>query len=68
MSTKREKHEVTDGEANEWQATLEDLAERRRAARAMGGEERLVKHRAAGELDARARTHGARAGADERSA
>jgi len=41
--------------ADEWDATLEDLRERRRAARAMGGEERLAKHRAAGKLDARAR-------------
>jgi acetyl-CoA carboxylase carboxyltransferase component len=41
--------------ANEWQPTLEDLARRRSAARAMGGEERLAKHRAAGKLDARAR-------------
>jgi acetyl-CoA carboxylase carboxyltransferase component len=38
-----------------WEATLEDLAERRRAARAMGGDERLARHRAAGKLDARAR-------------
>jgi acetyl-CoA carboxylase carboxyltransferase component len=39
----------------DWKETLEDLAERRRAARAMGGEERLTKHRASGKLDARAR-------------
>jgi acetyl-CoA carboxylase carboxyltransferase component len=41
--------------ADEWDATLEDLAERRRAARAMGGEERLARHHASGKLDARAR-------------
>ena len=39
----------------DWSATLDDLAERRAAARAMGGEERLEKHRAGGKLDARAR-------------
>jgi len=44
---------VSDG--NDWKATLDDLAQRRRASRAMGGEERLAKHRAAGKLDARAR-------------
>ena len=38
-----------------WGDTLADLAARRTAARAMGGEERLAKHRAAGKLDARAR-------------
>jgi acetyl-CoA carboxylase carboxyltransferase component len=47
--------ELNDGDANDWQATLDDLRERRSAARAMGGEERLAKHRAAGKLDARAR-------------
>ena len=46
---------MSDGESNEWKATLEDLGERRTAARAMGGEERLAKHRASGKLDARAR-------------
>ena len=40
---------------DDWKTTLEDLGERRRAARAMGGEERLAKHRASGKLDARAR-------------
>jgi acetyl-CoA carboxylase carboxyltransferase component len=43
------------GGATEWESTLTDLEERRVAARAMGGEERLAKHRAAGKLDARAR-------------
>ena len=47
--------EVSGDAMNEWQTTLDDLGERRRAARAMGGEERLGKHRAAGKLDARAR-------------
>ena len=43
------------GRPNEWTATLDDLRERRSASRAMGGAERLAKHRAAGKLDARAR-------------
>src|SRR3954454_14288160 len=38
-----------------WDGVLEDLAHRREASRAMGGEERLRKHREAGKLDARAR-------------
>jgi methylmalonyl-CoA decarboxylase subunit alpha len=42
-------------DTNEWAPTLDDLSARRRAARAMGGEERLAKHHAAGKLDARAR-------------
>jgi acetyl-CoA carboxylase carboxyltransferase component len=50
-----EEHSVSDDASKDWEATLEDLAERRDAARAMGGEERLAKHRAAGKLDARAR-------------
>jgi len=41
--------------SEEWDATLTDLRERRVVARAMGGEERLAKHRGAGKLDARAR-------------
>jgi acetyl-CoA carboxylase carboxyltransferase component len=43
--------ETTDG----WEGVLEQLDERRVASRAMGGEERLAKHRAAGKIDARAR-------------
>jgi acetyl-CoA carboxylase carboxyltransferase component len=43
------------GAARDWEPTLADLNSRRSAARAMGGEERLAKHRAAGKLDARAR-------------
>jgi methylmalonyl-CoA decarboxylase subunit alpha len=43
------------GEAAEWETTLADLEARRTAARAMGGDERLEKHRAAGKLDVRAR-------------
>src|SRR5437016_1423491 len=39
----------------DWAATLDDLEQRRRLSRAMGGEDRLAKHRAAGKLDARAR-------------
>jgi acetyl-CoA carboxylase carboxyltransferase component len=43
--------------SDDWESTLDDLRARRRAARAMGGEERLAKHRAGGKLDARARIH-----------
>src|SRR6266550_4344035 len=42
-------------DADDWAETVEDLAGRRERARAMGGEERLAEHRAAGKLDARAR-------------
>ena len=42
-------------EKHDWKPTLDDLAQRREAARAMGGEDRLAKHRASGKLDARAR-------------
>jgi acetyl-CoA carboxylase carboxyltransferase component len=38
-----------------WEGVLEDLDARRTASRAMGGEERLRKHRDAGKLDVRAR-------------
>lgn len=38
-----------------WGPTLDDLAERRAAARALGGEQRIQKHRASGRLDARQR-------------
>lgn len=38
-----------------WKETLEDLDLRRQRSRAMGGPERLAKHRAKGKLDARAR-------------
>jgi acetyl-CoA carboxylase carboxyltransferase component len=38
-----------------WPDVLDDLENRRVASRAMGGEERLAKHRGAGKLDARAR-------------
>jgi acetyl-CoA carboxylase carboxyltransferase component len=41
--------------SHEWVATVDDLQERRSSSRAMGGEERLAKQRAAGKLDARAR-------------
>jgi acetyl-CoA carboxylase carboxyltransferase component len=40
-----------------WGPTLADLAARRVAARSLGGEERLARHRAAGKLDARARVN-----------
>ena len=38
-----------------WDSVLADIARQRETARAMGGEERLRKHRAAGKLDVRAR-------------
>ncbi|GFG75211.1 acyl-CoA carboxylase subunit beta [Mycobacterium botniense] len=41
--------------AQDWEATLDDLHRRREHARAMGGPERLAKHREQGKLDARAR-------------
>src|SRR5690625_3509801 len=41
--------------AQDWQDTLEDLDRRRRHTLAMGGPERVAKHRGAGKLDARAR-------------
>ncbi|WP_059016836.1 carboxyl transferase domain-containing protein [Mycobacterium sp. M26] len=41
--------------AQDWQDTLHDLHRRRQHAQAMGGEERLAKHRGKGKLDARAR-------------
>src|SRR5260221_12551529 len=44
-----------DDSADVWDGVLENLHRRRVAASAMGGEERLAKHRAAGKLDARAR-------------
>src|SRR5690625_3427039 len=49
-----------DGEDNrrQWAALLTDLERRRTAARAMGGPERLARHRARGRGDARARVTG----------
>ncbi|MEP6626299.1 MAG: carboxyl transferase domain-containing protein [Acidimicrobiia bacterium] len=41
--------------AEDWQPLLDDLGVRRVAAAAMGGDERLARHREAGRLDARAR-------------
>ncbi len=41
--------------SHEWDGVLEDLEQRRAASRAMGGDDRLAKHRGAGKLDARAR-------------
>ena len=46
---------TSDDGSDSWGEVLEDLLVRRAASRAMGGEERLAKHRAAGKLDARAR-------------
>ena len=40
---------------NQWDPLLDDLAVRRQAAAAMGGPERLARHREGGRLDARAR-------------
>src|SRR5439155_2418988 len=42
-------------EKHDWKPTLDDLAQRREAARAMGGEDRLAKHPAPGKPDGRAR-------------
>ena len=42
-------------ESERWEPVLEDLEDRRRESRAMGGDERLAKHRGAGKLDVRAR-------------
>jgi acetyl-CoA carboxylase carboxyltransferase component len=39
----------------DWQETLDDLDRRRQHTRALGGPERLAKHRGKGKLDARAR-------------
>jgi acetyl-CoA carboxylase carboxyltransferase component len=39
----------------DWEEVLHDLEQRRTASRAMGGDERLAKHRSQGKLDARAR-------------
>jgi acetyl-CoA carboxylase carboxyltransferase component len=44
---------MTDGQ--DWQGTLDDLEQRRRRALAMGGAERVSKHRDTGKLDVRAR-------------
>ena len=46
---------MSGGETNEWQATLDDFDRRRAASHAMGGEDRLARHRSAGKLDARTR-------------
>ncbi len=45
--------ETVDDES--WRAPLEELAERRSESRAMGGADRLAKHRAKGKLDVRTR-------------
>ena len=42
-------------DSNDWDGVLADLEQRRDASRAMGGDERLRKHRDGGKLDARAR-------------
>jgi len=46
---------MDDDRSEDWRTVLDQLAQQRTAARAMGGEERLEKHRARGKLDARAR-------------
>jgi acetyl-CoA carboxylase carboxyltransferase component len=46
---------MSDSHDDEWQPLLEDLAVRRDAARAMGGEEKLERQRIGSRLDARAR-------------
>jgi acetyl-CoA carboxylase carboxyltransferase component len=51
-----QEHTMQDPDGSErWGGALDDLARRREQSRAMGGEDRLRKHRAAGKLDARAR-------------
>ncbi len=55
MSDDRETSSDIDDLPNGWGPTLADLDNRRTAARVMGGDERLARHRAAGKLDARAR-------------
>lgn len=46
---------MTDPSGEQWSSTLEELADRRERSRAMGGDERLQRHRSSGKLDARAR-------------
>jgi acetyl-CoA carboxylase carboxyltransferase component len=46
---------TTDGGGSDWDATLAELAARREAARAMGGPDKVARHHAKGELDARQR-------------
>lgn len=53
MSDRQEEERRANAEA--WEETLKDLEQRRVAARAMGGDERLAKHHGQGKLDARAR-------------
>jgi acetyl-CoA carboxylase carboxyltransferase component len=45
----------SEADREEWESVLDHLQQRRDVSRAMGGEERLRKHRDAGKLDARAR-------------
>lgn len=42
-------------EHQEWEAILQNLQQRRKAAQAMGGEEKVQRHRSSGKLDARQR-------------
>ena len=44
-----------DGGADDWQPLLDDLEDRRRTARSMGGPEKIARRRDSGSLDARAR-------------
>ena len=46
---------MTSTQAGAWDETLDDLDTRRKRSYAMGGAERVAKHRAKGKLDARAR-------------
>lgn len=46
------------GNSADWAPLLEQLAERRAAARAMGGADKLARYRATGRLDARSRVAG----------
>ena len=44
-----------DGGADDWRPLLDDLEDRRRTARSMGGPEKIARRRDSGSLDARAR-------------
>jgi acetyl-CoA carboxylase carboxyltransferase component len=55
MPKARDTEPMSDELPNGWGPTLSDLAERRAAAREMGGPEKVAAHRARGKLDARSR-------------
>ena len=55
MPKRIQRNLVTEPEGTPWGPTLDDLARRRVASRAMGGQEKLARRAASGKLDARAR-------------